>query len=66
MTDTTRSLKAALAALLVAPGFVWAGQQPTATEIYELRERCAAQRNARQDGYDEEIKKQKPRSPSKI
>ena len=55
-----RASLALLAALLLVPGFVWAGQQPTATEIFNLRERCAAQRNAIQDGYNEEIKKQKP------
>ena len=61
MTDTTPMItKAAAAALLVVPGSAWAGPQPTATEIFNLQERCAVIRRAIQEGYDEEMAKQKP------
>jgi hypothetical protein len=56
----TKASVAALAALLVVPGFVRAGQQPTATEIYELRAHCAAIRREVEKGYADEMEKQEP------
>jgi hypothetical protein len=56
-STTTRASVAALAVLILVPGSVGAGSQPTAAEIFKLRAYCAEARDAFKEAYESEMKK---------